>query len=104
MPKVIQFPSKVNQDWLCFEKSLTKVLDNLDVTGAFQQHIKERMRAIFHDFDFSFELSLALPSEYFAQVSKEILDINACLQKRTQTLLLNRLALEIELARCQGYC
>lgn len=103
MSKVIPFPSKVSQDWLCFEQSLSKVLDKLDVSDTFQQHIKERMRVIFNDFDFSFELALTLPSEYFEQVSEEIYDINACLQKRTQKLLLSRLSLEIELAKCQGY-
>ncbi len=103
MSKVIQFPSKVNQDWLFFEQGLSKVLVQMDMSDAFQQHIIERMKVIFKDYDFCFELALELPSEYLEQVSAEITAINLSLQKRTHTLLLGRLSLEIELAKYQGY-
>jgi len=104
MSNVIQFPSKINQDWFFFEQSLSKVLSQMDTSDKFQQHIIDRMQVIFNDYDFSFELALELPSEYLEQVSAEMTAINLSLQKRTHALLLGRLSLEIELAKCQGYC
>lgn len=103
MSNIIQFPSKINHDWISFSNSLVEVLTKEGVSDKFQKIILQRMEVVFEEFEFSFNLTISLPEEYAGQVSEEVMQITKLLQKRTSTLLLSRLSLEIELAKCQGY-
>lgn len=102
MSNIIHFPSKVDSDWLCFEQGLITILSKIDVSESFQIYIISRMKQVFKDYDFSFELTLNVPREYLDDITVEIVEVNKALQKRTHLLLLSRLDLEIELAKSQG--
>lgn len=103
MSNVIQFPSKVTQDWQLFKVSLMAVLEPLNESNAFKSQIVARMEEVFKDYDFSVEIELALPNEFLEPLQNEIERINSQLQKRSHTLIISRLMLEIELARSQHH-
>jgi len=103
MSNIVEFPTKLVQDWVVIERSLRDVLNSTDASNEFVDLIIERMQASYKEHQLDYQLSFNLPENYAENVLSALTDFSKALQQRTNELMLSRLILEIKLAKAEGY-
>ena len=103
MNNIVNFPTKAVQEWNSFEKTLTNILAESEASLEMTDIVISRMKDAFDDYQFNYNLSLQIPSEVAEHVKHEMTGFTSYLTEKFGKLLLQRVILEIKLAKEQGY-
>ncbi len=112
MAKVIEFPEKEVYDWNIIEKTIRTMLDEHSAPLEMQKEICSRMKDVFIKYNIKFEAMIQLPIPSCATqeetkainltVSKAFIELKSKINDLMNTVLFDRLLIEIELCKLRN--
>lgn len=105
MGEIIEFPSRVTQEWAEIDQVLRKIFTNIAAPVDMQDEVLSHMKEFFHRFNVNFSLSFELPANLSKKqrqdISSSFNHTNTSFEKQlheyTSSILLERVQVEIEL-------
>jgi len=92
-------PVEPEAEWQILEKIIHEALESRGSSEALTQHVSERMKTIWDEFQFEYQFPLQEGNEEELQA---VLDLHSALKQHVTRLMFSRLLLEVELAQAKG--
>jgi len=101
MDNILKFPSKDIRDWEKIKTIIKESLEHANATKYVTETVLERMKDVFDEFQFNYQISFKCPLEYQEELNSNLAAFMKELHAHTSELLFSRLILEIKLANLE---